>query len=126
MLLKSHSLAIKTPVKIPHKVLHKATTIVVTVVEEEKQIKEEQAAHARYWKIHACYDDDDDGYTFVIIPNEPDNSLSMVDEHLDTILEKELDEFIKSSVENLIPNPSESEGEHECEVPVCEGFTTFS
>nr|GEV74089.1 hypothetical protein [Tanacetum cinerariifolium] len=40
--------------------------------------------------------------------------------------EKESDEFIKSSVENLIPNPSESEGEHECDVPVCEGFTTFS
>nr|GEZ77254.1 hypothetical protein [Tanacetum cinerariifolium]GFA17280.1 hypothetical protein [Tanacetum cinerariifolium] len=40
--------------------------------------------------------------------------------------EKESDEFIKSSVENLIPNPSESEGEHECDVPVYEGFTTFS
>nr|GFA91356.1 hypothetical protein [Tanacetum cinerariifolium] len=43
----------------------------------------------------------------------------MGDEHLDTIPEKESDEFIKSSFENLIPNPSESEGEHECDVPVC-------
>nr|GEZ56217.1 hypothetical protein [Tanacetum cinerariifolium] len=34
-------------------------------------------------------------------------------------------EFIKSSVENLIPIPSESEGESECYVPVCEAFTTF-
>nr|GEY27394.1 hypothetical protein [Tanacetum cinerariifolium] len=34
---------------------------------------------------------------------EPDNSLSMGDEHLDTILATESDEFIKSSVENLIP-----------------------
>nr|GEY75029.1 hypothetical protein [Tanacetum cinerariifolium] len=50
----------------------------------------------------------------------------MGDEHLDTIPEKESDEFIKSSFENLIPNPIESEGEHECDVPVCEGFTTFS
>nr|GEZ58859.1 hypothetical protein [Tanacetum cinerariifolium] len=36
----------------------------------------------------------------------------------------ELDEFIKSSVENLVPNPSESEGENGCDVPSC--FTTFS
>nr|GEY19540.1 hypothetical protein [Tanacetum cinerariifolium] len=33
----------------------------------------------------------------------------MGDEHLDTIPEKESDEFIKSSVENLILSPSESE-----------------
>nr|GEW74011.1 hypothetical protein [Tanacetum cinerariifolium] len=32
MLFKSHSLSNKTPVKIPHKVLHKSTTIVVTDV----------------------------------------------------------------------------------------------
>nr|GEX03700.1 hypothetical protein [Tanacetum cinerariifolium] len=67
--------------------------------QEEKQIEEVQAANARYWKIPACYDDDDD-YNFAIIPNEP------------------------SSVENLVPNPSESEGENECDVPAC--FTTFS
>nr|GEY65496.1 copia protein [Tanacetum cinerariifolium] len=36
------------------------------------------------------------------------------------------DEFIKSSVENLVPNPSESEGKNECDMPVCEAFTTFS
>nr|GEW07323.1 hypothetical protein [Tanacetum cinerariifolium] len=44
---------------------------------------------------------------------KPDNSLSMGDEHLDTVLVTESDEFIKSSVENLVPNPSESEGEYE-------------
>nr|GEX62040.1 hypothetical protein [Tanacetum cinerariifolium] len=49
----------------------------------------------------------------------------MGDEHLDTIPEKESDEFIMSSVENLVPNPSESEDEHECDVPVCDDFTTF-
>nr|GEX88087.1 hypothetical protein [Tanacetum cinerariifolium] len=50
---------------------------------------------------------------------EPDNSLSMGDEHLDTILATKSDEFIKSSVENLIPILSESEGipEHMCDVP---------
>nr|GEY27128.1 reverse transcriptase domain-containing protein [Tanacetum cinerariifolium] len=94
--------------------------------EEEKQFEDEQATNARYWKTHVCYNDDDDDYTFAITPNEPDNSLSTGDEHLDTIPEKESDEFIKSSVENLIPNPSEFGAEHECDVPVCEGFTTFS
>nr|GFA17095.1 hypothetical protein [Tanacetum cinerariifolium] len=69
--------------------------------EEEKQIEEDQAANARYWKIPACYDDDDDDYAFAITPNEPDNSLN---------------EFIKSSVENLVPNPSKSEGDNECDI----------
>nr|GEW98174.1 hypothetical protein [Tanacetum cinerariifolium] len=74
-----------------------------------------------------CYDDDDDeDYTSAITPDEPvlsteepDNSLSMGDEHLDTIPAIESDEFIKSSVENLIPISSESEGipEHMCDVP---------
>nr|GEW44281.1 hypothetical protein [Tanacetum cinerariifolium] len=95
--------------------------------EEEKKIKEEQAAKARYWKIPICYDDDDDeDYTISITHKEPDNSLSMRDEHLDTILATKSDEFIKSSVENLVPNPSKSEGEHEYDVPACEDFTTFS
>nr|GEV84356.1 hypothetical protein [Tanacetum cinerariifolium] len=44
---------------------------------------------------------------------EPEDSLRMRDEHLDTILEMESDEFIKSSVENLVPNPSESEDDKE-------------
>nr|GEU31906.1 hypothetical protein [Tanacetum cinerariifolium] len=93
--------------------------------EEAKKINEAQAANARYWKIPACYDDDD-GYNFAITPNEPVNSLSIGDEHLDTISATESDEFIKSSVENLVPNSSESEGESECDMPVCEEFTTFS
>nr|GEW74504.1 hypothetical protein [Tanacetum cinerariifolium] len=73
-----------------------------------------------------CYDDDEEDYTSAITPDEPvlsteesDNSLSMGDEHLDTISATESNEFIKSSVENLIPIPSESEGipEHMCDVP---------
>nr|GEV44156.1 hypothetical protein [Tanacetum cinerariifolium] len=93
--------------------------------EEEKQIEEEHVTNARYWKIPVCYDDDDDDYTFAITPNEPDNSLSMGDEHLDTVLATESDEFIKSSVENLVPISSETEGEPECDMPACEVFTTF-
>nr|GEW00969.1 hypothetical protein [Tanacetum cinerariifolium] len=77
--------------------------------------------------IPVCYNDDnDDDYTIAITPKEPNNSLSMGDEHLDTISATKSDEFIKSSVENLVPNPSESEGEYECDVPTCENFTTFS
>nr|GEY58424.1 hypothetical protein [Tanacetum cinerariifolium] len=42
--------------------------------QEEKQIEEEQAANARYWKIPAFCDDVDD-YNSAITPNEPINSL---------------------------------------------------
>nr|GEY83017.1 hypothetical protein [Tanacetum cinerariifolium] len=73
--------------------------------QEEKQIQEDQAANTRYWKIPAYYDDDDD-YNFPITPNETIDSLIMGDEHLDTIPATESDEFIKSSVENLVPNPN--------------------
>nr|GFC57646.1 hypothetical protein [Tanacetum cinerariifolium] len=49
----------------------------------------------------------------------PDHSLCMGDEHLNTIPTTESDEFIKFSVENLIPIPSESEGipDHMCDMP---------
>nr|GEU55414.1 hypothetical protein [Tanacetum cinerariifolium] len=52
----------------------------------------------------------------------------MRDEHLDTISATESDEFIKSSVENLVPNPTESEdlSGNECDVLACDDFTTFS
>nr|GFD15654.1 hypothetical protein [Tanacetum cinerariifolium] len=50
----------------------------------------------------------------------------MGDEHLNTIPAIESNEFIKSCVENLVPNPSESEGESECDMPAREEFTTFS
>nr|GEU97353.1 hypothetical protein [Tanacetum cinerariifolium] len=52
-----------------------------------------------------CYDDDDDeDYTVVITHDFPiTDSLIMDNEHLDTIPETKSDEFIKSSVENLVP-----------------------
>nr|GFB13768.1 hypothetical protein [Tanacetum cinerariifolium] len=113
--------------------------------QEEKRIEEEQAAKAQSWKFPVCYDDDDDeeGYNSLndniisklpsysaVTPTEPVDSLSMGDEHLDTIPTTESDEVIKSCVqnlscvENLVPNPSESEGENGCDVLA--GFTTFS
>nr|GEZ53720.1 hypothetical protein [Tanacetum cinerariifolium] len=69
------------------------------------------------WNHPAFYDDDDDDdvdYTIAITPvlstEEPVDSLSMGDEHLDTISATESDEVIKSSVEDLVPIPSESKG----------------
>ncbi|GJW36267.1 hypothetical protein Tco_0059187 [Tanacetum coccineum] len=97
--------------------------------EEDKRITEDQAAKDRYWKILICYDEDDDerssiplkdiiisglppcvAITPVLLTKEPVNSLIMEDEHLDTILATKSDEVIKSSIENLVPIPSESEG----------------
>ncbi|GKF22595.1 hypothetical protein Tco_0074917 [Tanacetum coccineum] len=81
--------------------------------EEDRQITENQAAKDRYWKI-PIWNDDDADYTIAITPvlstEEPVESLIMEDEHLDAIPATESDEVIKSSVENLVPTPSESEG----------------
>ncbi|GKG11138.1 hypothetical protein Tco_0342538, partial [Tanacetum coccineum] len=92
--------------------------------EEDKQIAEDQTAKDRYWKIPICYDDDDDEESFiplkdiivsglpscvaitpVLLTKEPVDSLIMEDEHLDTIPSIELDEVIKSSIENLVQTP---------------------
>nr|GEX49115.1 retrovirus-related Pol polyprotein from transposon TNT 1-94 [Tanacetum cinerariifolium]GEY04003.1 retrovirus-related Pol polyprotein from transposon TNT 1-94 [Tanacetum cinerariifolium] len=99
--------------------------------QEEKQLEEEQAAQAKNWKLPVCYDDKDDEKRSdslkdniisglppcsaiisnepVLSTEEPDNSLSMEDEHLDTIPAMESDEVIKFSVENLIPIPNQFE-----------------
>nr|GEV51766.1 hypothetical protein [Tanacetum cinerariifolium] len=59
---------------------------------------------------------------------EPKDSLRMGDEHLDTISETESNELIKSSIENLVPSLSESKdlSDGECDLPLCDDFTTFS
>nr|GEY65714.1 hypothetical protein [Tanacetum cinerariifolium] len=83
-----------------------------------KNIHEELAEfiNSPGWNRPAVYDDDDDDvdYTIAITPvlstEEPDNSLSMEDEHLDTIPATESDEVIKSSVEDLVLIPSEFKG----------------
>nr|GEX55818.1 hypothetical protein [Tanacetum cinerariifolium] len=65
-----------------------------------------------------------------IAPEQPDNSLSMRDEHLDTISETESDEVIKSSVEDLVSIPSESEDTSESDsksvVPLCDDFSPIN
>nr|GEZ63637.1 hypothetical protein [Tanacetum cinerariifolium] len=99
----------------------------IEIRKKEKLLQLEQWAYLSTHPLKCfnsfCYDDDEEDYTITVIPSlsieEPDNSLSMGDEHLDTISVMESDEFIKSSVENLIPIPSESEGipEQMCDVP---------
>nr|GEZ17921.1 hypothetical protein [Tanacetum cinerariifolium] len=68
--------------------------------------------------------------TSVLPTKEPNKSLSIGDEHLSTTPKTESDEVLKSSVENLVPIPSESEvtsdNESECDVPVCDDITTIS
>ncbi|GKB02263.1 hypothetical protein Tco_0830352 [Tanacetum coccineum] len=120
-----------------NKLMEQMTTLrdlvgqVIQKKEEEKRIEEEQAAKDRYWKIPICYDDDEDD-TITITPilpiKEPDNSLSMGDEHLDTVPAMESKEVIKSSVEDLVLIPSDSEGipDKMYDVPLCENTTPLN
>ncbi|GKD99041.1 hypothetical protein Tco_1382938, partial [Tanacetum coccineum] len=94
------------------------------LLEDVRNINEELSEYINCpsWNRPIFYDNDDDEYTIIyskpkaIAPDLPikesDNSLIMRDEHLDT----------SSSVENLVPIPSEFEGtsDNTCDVPVCE------
>ncbi|GJZ29457.1 hypothetical protein Tco_0574104 [Tanacetum coccineum] len=61
---------------------------------------------------------------------EPEDSLIMGNEELSTIPEKESDEVIKSSVEDLVPIPSESEdtseSDSDCDLPSCDDFSPIN
>ncbi|GJX79820.1 hypothetical protein Tco_0327969 [Tanacetum coccineum] len=100
------------------------------LLEDVRNISEEFSEYINCpsWNRPLFYfDDDDDEYTVIwrrpkaITPDEPieepDNSLSMRDEHLDTI----------SDVETLVPIPSEFEGisDDMCDEPVCDDSSTF-
>ncbi|GJV23850.1 hypothetical protein Tco_1376545 [Tanacetum coccineum] len=110
------------------------------LLQDLQSINEELAEYINSpsWNRPAFYDDDDDDeYTIqyrkylesssnaitpVLPIEEPDNSLSMRNEHLSTIPETESDEVTKSSVEDLVPILSESEGisNDTCDVPFCD------
>ncbi|GJZ45111.1 hypothetical protein Tco_0592707 [Tanacetum coccineum] len=100
------------------------------LLEDVRNISEEFSEYINCpsWNRPLFYfNDDDDEYTVIwrrpkaITPDlpieEPDNSLSMGDEHLDTT----------SSIEILVPIPSELEGisDDTCDVPVCDDSSTF-
>ncbi|GKF25566.1 hypothetical protein Tco_0081460 [Tanacetum coccineum] len=109
------------------------------LLEDVRNISEELSEYINYpsWNRPTFYDNDDDKYAIIYrkpkaithdLPiEEPDNSLSMGDEHLDTIQETESDKIITSSIENLVPIPSEIEGisDDTCDVPVCDNSSTF-
>ncbi|GJW68725.1 hypothetical protein Tco_0123149 [Tanacetum coccineum] len=93
---------------------------------KEQAYNEEQYSTARRRMLSITFDDDDEysiqtqeylkRFSSTITPvlpiEEPDNSLSMGDEHLDTTL----------SIENLVPTPSEFEGisDDTSDVPNCD------
>ncbi|GKC40424.1 hypothetical protein Tco_1052808 [Tanacetum coccineum] len=112
------------------------------VRKKEQAYNEERYSAARRRMLSITFDDEDDyiplgdiiarySTSKTITPDlpieEPDNSLSMEDEHLSTIPETELDEVIKSGVEILVPILSELEGisDDTCDVPVCDDSSTF-
>nr|GEX85718.1 hypothetical protein [Tanacetum cinerariifolium] len=66
-----------------------------------------------------CFNQDFDNIFPQTSPSFPQQYLVYGDEHLSTILETKSDEIIKSSVENLVLIPSESEGisDDTCDVP---------
>ncbi|GKE68130.1 hypothetical protein Tco_1526202, partial [Tanacetum coccineum] len=96
------------------------------LLEDVRNISEElsEDINCPSWNRPIFYDNDDDEYTIIyskpkaIAPDlptvEPDNSIIMGDEHLDTI----------PSVENLVPIPSEFKGISE-DTPVGEDSSTF-
>ncbi|GJW63647.1 hypothetical protein Tco_0115531 [Tanacetum coccineum] len=124
-------------------------------INKKKELRQlEQAANLSTYTtepsrhFNSFYDDDD--YKESIIPlNEivsqiplsiaitavlpiikPEDSLSMGDKHLSTIPKKESDEVIKSSVEDLVPIPSESEdrsrSDSECDLPWCDDLSPIN
>ncbi|GKE76363.1 hypothetical protein Tco_1542483 [Tanacetum coccineum] len=68
--------------------------------------------------------------TPVLLTLQPEDSLIMGNEELSTIPEKESDEVIKSSVEDLVPIPSEfedtSESDSDCDLPSCDDFSLIN
>ncbi|GKE78484.1 hypothetical protein Tco_1544604 [Tanacetum coccineum] len=100
------------------------------LLEDVQNINEElsEFINSPSWNRPTFYNDDDE-YTVIYrkpkaitsdLPTEvPDNSLSMGDEHLNTIPETK-----KSSVENLVLIPSEFKviSEDICDVPSCDHF----
>ncbi|GJV94196.1 hypothetical protein Tco_1542009 [Tanacetum coccineum] len=95
-----------------------AALIKVSAAQEERvNAAEKQAAKvsSQYWKPPIYHDDDDD--------DDEEYSMQYGGEHLSTTPEKESNKVIKSSVENLVPIPSEfkvlTDYESECDMPIC-------
>nr|GEU32423.1 hypothetical protein [Tanacetum cinerariifolium] len=102
-----------------HELFRKLLNDVQNIHEELAEYINIPSWNYRAFSSHNDDDDDDENYTIAITPEEPDKYLSMGDEHLDAILATQSNEVIKSSVEDLVPILSESEGipDNTCDVP---------
>nr|GEY91382.1 hypothetical protein [Tanacetum cinerariifolium] len=121
-----------------------AANLAVEKNRRSRQLRLSDYTNSSSWNRPIFYDNDEHSREYlekssksitpVLLTEDPEYSLSMGDEHLSTISKTESDELIKSSVENLVPIPSEhevtSDNESECDVPVNDEssqiFTTFS
>ncbi|GKB62321.1 hypothetical protein Tco_0918507 [Tanacetum coccineum] len=106
------------------------------LLEDVRNISEELSEYINCpsWNCPTIFNNDDE-YTIkyskpkAITPDlptkEPVGSLIMEDEHLDTIPATESNKVIKSSIEELVPIPSESEGISDgvCDVPLYDNPT---
>nr|GFC85428.1 hypothetical protein [Tanacetum cinerariifolium] len=116
------------------------------LLEDVRNVREELAEYINSlsWNCPIFFYDEDEEYTIqyreylekfsnaiapILPTEEPEYSLSMGYEHLNTTPKTESDKIIKSGVEELVPIPSEcevtSEDKSECDVLVCEDSSTF-
>ncbi|GKE82586.1 hypothetical protein Tco_1552586, partial [Tanacetum coccineum] len=76
------------------------SAVKIVIQQHEQAVQKEQIEQAAFTHINSS-----NAITPDLSTEEPNNSLSMGDEHLSTILETESDEVIKSSVEDLVLIP---------------------
>nr|GEY69166.1 hypothetical protein [Tanacetum cinerariifolium] len=114
--------------------------------EDVRNIRKELAEYINspIWNYHIFFYDEDEEYTIqyreylkkspdavtsILPTEEPEYSLSMGYEHLNTTLEMESDKITKSGVEELVPILSEcevtSEDKRECDVLICKNSPIF-
>nr|GFB19898.1 hypothetical protein [Tanacetum cinerariifolium] len=126
-------------------------SIEINKITKENELRQrEQAANLSIYtaepsrRFNFIYDDDEESNITLneiisqnpssiaitpILPIEDlDDFLIMGNEDLNNISEKESDKFIKSSVEDFVPIPSESEdtSDNKCDLPFCGNSMTFS
>ncbi|GJT08804.1 hypothetical protein Tco_0843266 [Tanacetum coccineum] len=154
LLIRTLSMILQTfsPLHNPFRILNRVIVLFTPILLFEEFREREQAANLSTYttkpsrRFNSLYDDDD--YEESTIPlneivsqippssppvlpiEDPEDYLIMGDEDLSTIPEKESDEVIKSSVEDLVPIPSESEdtsgSDSECDLPSCNDFSPIN
>ncbi|GJZ34707.1 hypothetical protein Tco_0580524 [Tanacetum coccineum] len=124
--------------------IHPLMLLTLSMTSKAANVSTHTLEPSRCFNIIYDYDDDDEESIIPLneitsqIPSiipvlptmEPKDSLIMGDENLSNIPEKESDEFIKSSVEDLVPIPSESgdtsDNDSECDLPLYDDFSPIN